>query len=67
MLTWASFYTRHYQSKTGTQSSKWVFDNVKKLAASNSAITVKQFTHRYNQPSVIAQIPGENPELGTLL
>lgn len=58
-----SFHTRYYTSKTGTDASNWIFENAKKLAGSNSAITVKQFKHKYNQPSVIATIPGNSPNL----
>ncbi|UNI16595.1 Bacterial leucyl aminopeptidase [Purpureocillium takamizusanense] len=58
-----SFHTRHYQSSTGLEASNWLFDQVKKTAAANSAITVKQFKHRFNQPSIIAQLPGESSNL----
>lgn len=60
-----SFHTRHYQSETGTEASNWMFNQVKQIASRNSAITVKQFKHRFNQPSVIAQLPGESPNLST--
>ena len=33
------------------------------MAASNAAITVAQFTHSYNQPSIIARIPGTSTNL----
>lgn len=57
------FHTRHYRSATGTQASAWLFDQVSKIGAANPAITVNRFTHSYNQPSIIAQIPGEKPDL----
>jgi hypothetical protein len=60
----ASYYTRHYQSSTGTEAANWLFNQVKSVASANSAITVQQFKHRFNQPSVIAKIPGETSNLG---
>ncbi|GJN71032.1 hypothetical protein PLIIFM63780_002377 [Purpureocillium lilacinum] len=64
LKTLTEFHTRHYQSQTGLQASNWLFEQVKKTAAANSAITVKQFKHtRFNQPSVIAQLPGESSNL----
>ncbi|KAL8744137.1 MAG: hypothetical protein Q9184_008031, partial [Pyrenodesmia sp. 2 TL-2023] len=62
-LTGPSFYNRYYRSSYGTQSSTWLFDQVKSIAASNAAIRVSQFTHSYAQPSIIARIPGTSPNL----
>jgi len=59
-----SYYTRHYQSSTGTEAANWLFNKVKSIASANSGITVQQFKHRFNQPSVIAKIPGETNNLG---
>lgn len=36
---------------------------MKSVASVNSAIVVTQFTHSYNQPSVIARIPGSSSSL----
>ncbi|KXJ94721.1 hypothetical protein Micbo1qcDRAFT_193821 [Microdochium bolleyi] len=63
MKTWITamvgFHNRHYKGSYATQSATWMFNTVKSVAASNSAIAVSQFTHSsYNQPSVIAKIPG---------
>ncbi|KAJ6788392.1 hypothetical protein PWT90_04652 [Aphanocladium album] len=63
LKTFSDFNTRHYQSATGTQASKWLFDQVKSIASSNPAITVQQVQHRFNQPSVIARIPGTTSNL----
>ncbi|KAK2043949.1 peptidase family M28 [Colletotrichum somersetense] len=57
------FYNRYYRSTYGTQSATWLFDQVKSVAAANSAITVSQFTHSFNQPSIIAKIPGTSSNL----
>lgn len=40
-----------------------MYNTVVSVAAANSAITVKQFTHSYSQPSVIATIPGSSAEV----
>lgn len=60
--TWATTLTnihnRYYRGSYAATSATTVFDLVKNVAASNTKITVKQFIHSYNQPSVIANIPG---------
>lgn len=63
MKTWVTamvgYFNRHYKGTYATQSATWMFNTVKSVAASNAAIAVSQFTHSsYNQPSVIAKIPG---------
>lgn len=60
-----SFYNRYYQSSYGTQSATWLFNQVKTIAAANSAITVSQFAHSFSQPSIIAKIPGTSSNIGT--
>ncbi|KAK8059784.1 peptidase family M28 [Apiospora saccharicola] len=61
--TMADFYNRYYKGTYAATSAKWMFDTVKSVASANSAITVKQFAHSYNQPSVIAAIPGTSGEV----
>lgn len=61
--SWHSFYNRYYRSSYGTQSSTWLFNQAKSIAASNPAITVSQFTHSYAQPSIIVRLPGTSPKL----
>ncbi|KAH6614090.1 hypothetical protein C7974DRAFT_70723 [Boeremia exigua] len=60
--TWATTLTnihnRYYRGSYAASSATTVFNLVKNVAAPNTKITVKQFTHSYNQPSVIATIPG---------
>ncbi|KAL8839749.1 MAG: hypothetical protein Q9170_001620 [Blastenia crenularia] len=63
LKTLSDFYNRYYRSSYGTQSSTWLFNQVKSVAASNPAIVVTQFSHSYAQPSIIARIPGTSPNL----
>ncbi|KAK2060035.1 peptidase family M28 [Colletotrichum caudatum] len=63
LKTLTDFYNRYYRSTYGTQSATWLFNQVKSVAAANSAITVSQFTHSFNQPSIIAKIPGTSSNL----
>ncbi|KAF2218802.1 peptidase family M28 [Elsinoe ampelina] len=58
LKTLTDYYNRYYRSTYGTQAATWVFNTVKSVAAANSRIVVSQFTHSFNQPSVIARIPG---------
>ncbi|KAH7038156.1 leucyl aminopeptidase [Microdochium trichocladiopsis] len=63
MKTWANamvaYRNRHYKGSYATQAATWMFNTVKSVASANTAITVSQFTHSsYDQPSVIAKIPG---------
>ena len=64
LTTLTTYHNRYYKSTYGTQAATWLFNEVKSVAAANSAITVSQFTHSFNQPSVIARIPGTNSSVG---
>ncbi|KAI9167157.1 putative leucine aminopeptidase [Paramyrothecium foliicola] len=65
--TWLSslseFFTRHYQSPTGREAATWIFDEITQVAAANPLVTVEQFQHSFDQPSVIARIPGQTEQL----
>ncbi|KAL2138047.1 hypothetical protein VTI28DRAFT_7573 [Corynascus sepedonium] len=63
LKTLTEFYNRYYQSSYGTQAGTWLFNTVKSVAGSNSAITVSQFAHSFNQPSIIAKVPGSTANL----
>ncbi|KAK7956710.1 Leucine aminopeptidase 1 [Apiospora aurea] len=67
LQTWtnalANFYNRYYKGTYAAASAQWMYDTARSAASSNSAITVKQFSHSYNQPSVIAAIPGTSGEV----
>ncbi|KAK9245037.1 hypothetical protein V1506DRAFT_539328 [Lipomyces tetrasporus] len=56
--TFTSFYTRYYKSTTGADSSQWLFDTVKDIAAVNPDVVVFPFHHPWPQTSLIARIPG---------
>jgi leucyl aminopeptidase len=58
-----SFYSRYYKGSYAASSAQWMYSTVVDVASANTAITVKQFTHSYNQPSVIATIPGNSTEV----
>ncbi|KAH7021440.1 uncharacterized protein B0I36DRAFT_334452 [Microdochium trichocladiopsis] len=52
-------FSRYYRGCWARHAADWMFDAVTAAAEPNSAIVVSQFVHKaYDQPSVIAQIPG---------
>lgn len=60
----ASYHNRHCESETGTEAAGWIFEKVQEIASANSDITVEQFPHSdFDQPSVIARIPGTSENL----
>ncbi|CAJ2510664.1 Uu.00g062890.m01.CDS01 [Anthostomella pinea] len=59
----ADFYNRYYKGSYAATSAAWMYDTVVDVASANSAITVEKFTHSYNQPSVIATIPGASDQV----
>ncbi|KAI8625092.1 Zn-dependent exopeptidase [Xylariaceae sp. FL1651] len=59
----ANFYNRYYKGSYATTSATWMYNTVASVASANPAITAKQFTHSYNQPSVIAAIPGSSSQV----
>ncbi|KAI8230751.1 Leucine aminopeptidase 1 [Colletotrichum sp. SAR 10_99] len=63
LKTLTDFYNRYYRSSYGTEAATWLFNQVKSVAAANSAITVSQFTHSFSQPSIIAKIPGTSSDI----
>lgn len=63
LQTLTNYNNRYYRSTTGTQAGTWLYNQVRSIASANSAIVVSQFTHSYNQPSIIARIPGTSPSL----
>ncbi|CZT49165.1 related to leucyl aminopeptidase [Rhynchosporium secalis] len=63
LTTLTTYFNRYYRSATGTQAGTWLLAQVKSVASSNSAITVTTFAHSFNQPSIIAQIPGTSPNI----
>ncbi|KAH7308944.1 hypothetical protein B0I35DRAFT_379703 [Stachybotrys elegans] len=59
----AEYHTRHYQSESGQEAAQWFFELVTEIASVNPAITVEQFEHSFNQPSIIARLPGASEQL----
>ncbi|CEJ82445.1 hypothetical protein VHEMI02507 [[Torrubiella] hemipterigena] len=57
------FHTRDSRGKQAVAAADYIFEATKKAAAPNSNIKVQQVKHRWNQPSTIAILPGENPEM----
>ncbi|POS70834.1 peptidase family M28 [Diaporthe helianthi] len=57
-----SFYNRYYRSTYGTEASNWLYNQVVSAATPNPAISVTRFSHSFNQPSVIAKIPGSSSD-----
>lgn len=58
-------YSRYYRGCWARHAAEWMFSAVQAAAAANAAIKVTQFAHRaYDQPSVIAQIPGSKSDSG---
>jgi hypothetical protein len=41
-----------------------LFAKVTEIASANTAITVEKFEHSFDQPSIIARLPGKSDELG---
>ncbi|KFA71418.1 hypothetical protein S40288_04281 [Stachybotrys chartarum IBT 40288] len=63
LTTLTNYNNRHYRSTTGTQAGTWLLSQVRSIAAANPAIVVTTFAHSFNQPSIIARIPGQSAEL----
>ncbi|KAL2162352.1 hypothetical protein VTH06DRAFT_7265 [Thermothelomyces fergusii] len=63
LKTLTDFYNRYYRSSYGTEAGTWLFNTIKSVAAANPSITVTQFAHSFNQPSLIAKIPGSSSNL----
>jgi len=52
---------RYYRSQYGVESAKWIASRFKALSASRPEVKVELFSHSFEQPSVIATIPGQGP------
>ncbi|KAK4187064.1 putative aminopeptidase [Podospora australis] len=63
LTTLTNYYNRYYRSTYGTQAGTWLYNTVVSVASANPAITVTKFTHSFNQPSIIAKIPGNSTNL----
>ncbi|KAI9279107.1 hypothetical protein BY458DRAFT_488077 [Sporodiniella umbellata] len=63
LTAFSKFQNRYYKSSYGAQSSRWLIQQVKDIAASNKAVTVTPFDHSWGQSSIIARIEGSNAAL----
>ncbi|KAF8457774.1 hypothetical protein BGX38DRAFT_1085978 [Terfezia claveryi] len=52
-----SFYTRYYRSSYGRKSSEWLH---KQIALTAPGISIEPFSHKWQQSSLIATIPGKS-------
>ncbi|PBK72440.1 Zn-dependent exopeptidase [Armillaria solidipes] len=53
-----SFNNRYYTSSTGLQASNWILNTVSDIADDRGDVTVSKFSHRFQQFSIVAKIPG---------
>ena len=65
LSTFSNFQNRYYKSTYGVQSSQWLQSKVQDIitASGASGVTVKAFNHTWQQPSVIATVPGKSAKL----
>lgn len=60
----SSYHTRYYTSATGLQSQKWLLAQVQAAAQGYAGTAeVEEFTHIFQQSSIIARIVGSDPQL----
>ncbi|CAG8572778.1 19283_t:CDS:2, partial [Dentiscutata erythropus] len=61
-----SFRNRYYRSKYGAESSQWLYDQVvnivKNANYSDAILSAKQFTHKWDQKSIIARFQGSDDD-----
>ncbi|KAK6460898.1 hypothetical protein DFJ63DRAFT_289599 [Scheffersomyces coipomensis] len=65
LSNFTSFFTRYYKSKSGFESSKWLFQQLSTLIEPvvEKGVTVKPFNHKsWDQFSIIVSIPGQVSE-----
>ncbi|KAK6198749.1 uncharacterized protein RJT21DRAFT_122370 [Scheffersomyces amazonensis] len=64
LANFTSFFTRYYKSKSGAESSQWLFTQISEVIEPVSEkVTVKKFHHvGWDQFSIIVTIPGEISE-----
>lgn len=64
-----SFHNRYYRSATGAAASVWIRDTIAAIADSNpaSGASVALFPHSFVQSSIVAKIPGSNPNASVII
>ena len=59
----SSYKNRYYKSKSGVESSNWIFDKWKELSKGRSDVEVEKYQHsRWPQPSIILTLKGSSDE-----
>ncbi|MBF0360531.1 MAG: M20/M25/M40 family metallo-hydrolase [Oligoflexia bacterium] len=58
--TLSDFFNRHYRSQTGVESSQWIKNKWITLTKGRADITVAEFRHQFNQPSIVLTIKGKD-------
>lgn len=59
----SSFKNRYYnKSETGVEAANWIKSEYSRMAGARSDLSVNAESHRFDQPSVIATIPGTGPK-----
>lgn len=59
----SSYKTRHYKSKTGVDSQKWLQEKWSKMASGRTDVEAMLYNHKsWNQPSVILKMEGKSSE-----
>ena len=54
----SDFKTRYYDSATGVQSMAWIYKKWENLTANRNDVSMKYFSHKWKQPSIILTIKG---------
>ncbi|KAK2628119.1 hypothetical protein QTJ16_002765 [Diplocarpon rosae] len=67
LKTLTEFHNRHHRSSHGAEAGKWLLGQIKSITASNPDIEVTTFQHEFDQPSIIAKIPGTEDELTVII
>jgi len=57
----SAYNTRYYTSSTGVAAAQWIYAKFNEIKGARTDITVEYYQHSWQQPSVIARIPGLGP------
>ena len=56
----SSYHNRYYKSETGVESMEWIKKTWKSLGAGRNDVTVEEFKHSWDQPSIIMTVEGNS-------
>jgi len=62
-----TFNTRYYTTSTGVEAAQWIYAKFNEIKGDRSDIEVEYYQHSWQQPSVIARIPGLGPNSDELV